>query len=135
MLTLLKKIKAKLRRFELPKAAKNVLLIVVSLLILDALVAVLGAPYLSANTGTFLGKSKTVILSDLLFLEGAVIFGVGTFIVVLRSMYEKLSYKPSTETSDNAGQTREKRLHPSILMMVIGAILMGLSVTIGTLLP
>jgi len=135
MLTLLKKIKTKVRLRKLPKAAKKVLSIVLSLLILDALVAVLGAPYLSANTGIFLGKSKTVILSDLLFLEGAVIFGVGTFIVVLRSMHEKLSYKPSTETPDNAGQTREKRLHPSILMMVIGAILMGLSITVGTLLP
>ena len=135
MLTLLKKIKTKVRLRKLPKAAKKVLSIVLSLLILDALVTVLGAPYLSANTGTFLGKSSTVILSDLLFLEGAVIFAIGTLIVVLRSMHEKLSYKPSTETTDNAGQTREKRLHPSILMMVIGAILMGLSVTIGTLLP
>jgi len=134
MLTLLKKIKAKIRRFELPKAAKKVLSIVLSLLILDALVAVLGAPYLSANTGTFLGKSSTVILSDLLFLEGAVIFAIGTLIVILRSMHEKLSYKPSTETTDNGEQTREKRMHHSILMMIIGAILMGLSITVGTLL-
>lgn len=135
MPTLLKKIKTKLRRFKLPRAAKKVLLIVLSLLILDALVAVLGAPYLSENIGTFLGKSKTVILSDLLFLEGAVIFAIGTFIAVSRFMQEKEPlYEPSTGTTDNGGQTREKRIGAGILMMIIGAILMALSITIGTLL-
>lgn len=136
MLTLLKKIKTKLRRFKLPKATKKVLFIVLSLLILDALVAVFGAPYLSENIGTFLGKSKTVILSDLLFLEGAVIFAIGTFIAVLRFMKEKEPlYETSTETTDNEEQTREKRIDAGILMIIIGAILMGLSITVGTLLP
>jgi len=136
MLTFLKKIKTKVRLRKLPKAAKKALLIVLSLLIFDALVAVLGAPYLSANTRTFLGKSSTVILSDLLFLEGAVIFAIGTFIALLRPKLEREPLqKPSTETTDNAGQTREKRIHLRILMMIIGAILIGLSITIGTLLP
>lgn len=135
MLTLLKKVKTKARRFKLSKATKNVLLVVLSLLILDALVAVLGAPYLSKNIGTFIGKSNMGILSDLLFLEGAVIFAIGTFIAVLRFMQEREPlYRSSTETPNNEGQTREKRTDASILMIIIGAILVGLSITIGTLL-
>jgi len=133
MLMFLKKIKERVKLRKLPKAAEKVLLIVPSLLILDALVVVLGAPYLSKNIGAFLGKSNTAILSDLLFLEGAVIFAMGTFITLLRPMQEKeLSHKPSTETADNGGQTREKRIRPCILMMIIGAILIGLSITVET---
>ncbi len=134
-LTLLKRTITKVRPFELPEAAKNVLLIVSSLSTFDVLVAVLGATYLSENIGTFWGKSRTVILSDLLFLEGAVIFAIGTFIAVAKAAQKiKPFSKPSTETTVNAEQIREKRIHPSILMMIIGAILMGLSITVGTLL-
>lgn len=134
MLTFLKKIKAKVRRFELPKAAKKVLLIVLSLLIFDALVAFLGAPYLSENIGTFLGKSTMVILSDLLFFEGAVVFTVGTFMAVLEFIQEKETLnEPSTETNDNGGRTRGKRIGTGIFVMIIGAILVGLSITVGTL--
>lgn len=128
----MKKNKKKARRFELPKAAKNVLLIVLSLLIFDALVAILGAPYLSANITIFLGKSGAAILSDLLFLEGAVIFTIGAFIAVPRFLQEKKpSDEPSTQTTGNERQTREKRIHSSILMIITGAILMGLSITVG----
>jgi len=133
-LTPLKRIITKLRHLQLPKAAKNVLLIVSSLLIFDVLVAVLGAPYLSENIGAFFGKSRTVILSDLLFLEGAVIFATGTLIAAARARHEKkLSSKPTTEITDNAEPTRDKRIRPDILTMIIGAILMGLSMIIGTL--
>ena len=133
-LTPLKRIITRLRHLELPEAAKNVLLIVSSLLIFDVLVTVLGASYLSGNIGAFLGKSRTVILSDLLFLEGAVIFAIGIFIAVARALQEtKPSSEPTTEITDNAELTRDKRINPSILTMIAGAILMGLSMMVGTL--
>ena len=133
-LTPLKGIITKLRHLELPEAAKNVLLVVSSLLIFDVLVTVLGAPYLSGNTGAFLGKSRIVILSDLLFLEGAVIFAIGIFIAVARAWREtKPSSEPTTEITDNAELTRDKRIRPGILLIIIGTILMGLSMMVGTL--
>ena len=95
---------------------------------------VLGASYLSENTGAFLGKSRTVILSDLLFLEGAVIFAIGIFIAIARAGHKKKpSSEPTTEITDNAEPTRDKRIRPGILMMIVGAILMGLSMMVGTL--
>lgn len=130
----LKGIIAKLRRLELSEVAKNVILIVFFLLIFDVLVVVLGASYLSENTGTFLGKSRTVILSDLLFIEGAVIFAIGTFIVVAKAAQKtKPLSQPPTEITDNAEKTPEKRINLATLMILIGAILMGLSMMVGTL--
>lgn len=129
------KIITKLRRLELPEVAKNVLLIVFSLLIFDVLVTVLGASYLSGNIGAFWGKSRIVILSDLLFLEGAGIFAIGTFIAVAKAAQKiKQFSKPSAEININAEKTPEKRINTGILMMIIGAILMGLSIAVGTLL-
>lgn len=133
-LTPLKRIITKLRHLELPKAAKNILLIVSSLLIFDVLVTVLGASYLSENTWAFQGKSRTVILSDFLFLEGAVISALGIFVAVATAWQEtKPSSEPTAEITDNAELTSDKRIHPGILMIIVGAILMGFSLMVGTL--
>lgn len=124
----------KARRFKLPEAAKNVLLIIASLSIFDVLVAFSGAPYLSRNIVAFLGKSRTVILSDLLFLEGVIIFAAGSFIAV--AMAARKTEPPSnssTDIADDAQQT-PKRINISTLMMIIGAVLIGLSITVGALL-
>jgi len=131
----LKGIKARLRRWKLPKIARNVILVVFSLLIFDVLVVVLGASYLSENMGTFLGKSGTVILSDLLFLEGTVIFAIGTFIAVAKAAQKiKPFSEPPTEINVDVEKTPEKRINLATLLIIIGVILMGLSITVGTLL-
>lgn len=106
----MKGIKTKLRHLELPEAAKNVLLIVFSLLIFDVLVTVLGASYLSENTITFMGKSRTVILSDLLFLEGAVILAIGTLIAVAKTAQKiKPFSKPPTKITVNEEKLLKNR--------------------------
>jgi len=126
-MTFLRKITSKLNQFKIAEAVKKILMIVSLLLIGDILIAVLGGPFLSENVGTFLGKSTATILSDLLFLEGAVAFAAGAFLTIA------LSYRPPTESTDAAAQPRKKRIHPSILLIIIGAILIGLSITVGTL--
>lgn len=133
-LTLLEKTKTKLRHFKLLKTAKDVLMIVLPLLIFDTLVTLIGASYLSKNIATFLGKSRTVILSDLLFLEGSVIFAIGTFVAIIRFLYEERpSHETTTKTTENSGQTPEKQIDLSILLMLTGAVLIGLSIAVGTL--
>lgn len=133
-LRLLKRVIAKLRDLELPETTKNILLIVSFLLAFNALVVVLGASYLSENIAAFLGKSRIVMLSDLLFLEGAVILAVGILIAVAaaRQKIEPLS-KPSAKTTDNADQPPEKMTNLGMFMMIIGAIMIGLSITFGAL--
>jgi len=123
----LKRIITEIRHYDLRDTAKKVLLIVSSLAILDVLMTVLGAP--------FLGKPRVVILSDLLFEEGAVIFAIGIFIAVARAWQEKEpSSEPTTEITDDAEQTSKRRISLGVLMLIIGAILIGLSITVGTLL-
>ena len=118
----------------MPEATKKVFLIVSSLLIFDVLVTVLGGSYLSENIGTFLGKSRIVILSDLLFFEGEVILAIGIFIAVASAWTEmKPSSEPTTEITGNAELTRDKRIGLGILVIIVGAILMGLSIMVGTL--
>jgi len=121
----LKGIKTKVRQFEWHEAARKVLLIVSALSLFDAVMSVL------------LGKSRTVLLFvDLLFLEGSVILAVGTFIAAARAVWEtQPSSKTSTETTVNAKQTPKKPIHFSMLMVIIGAILICLSIIVGTLLP
>jgi len=134
-LGLLKGIITKTRNYELRDIAQKVLLIVSSLSIFDVLVAVLGASYLSGNIGTFLGKSGTAILSDFLFLEGVVILAIGILIAVARAWQETTpSSESTTGVADNVEQTPKKRISLGMLMVIIGAILIGLSITVGTLL-
>ncbi len=134
-LRLLKRVTTKLKHSELPETTKNILLIVSFLLAFNALVVVLGAPYLSENIAAFLGKSRIVILSDLLFLEGAVILAVGILIAVAAATQKiEPSSEPSAKTTDNADQSPEKLKNLGMLMMIIGAIMIGLSITFGALL-
>jgi hypothetical protein len=125
----MKKTIAKLRNNErIIDAAKKIVMALCSLSVFDVALAFLGGPYLSRNVGTFLGKSNAAILSDLLFLEGAVIFAVGSFLAL------GLPFKPYKERTDDVEPPSKKRIHPSILLMIIGASLIGLSITVGTLL-
>ena len=131
----LKSIMAKAKRFMLPKAVRNIILILLLLLILDALVSFLGASYLSEKVGAFLGKSGTLIFSDLLFLEGTIVLAAGTLIAVaVESEKTKPLSKSSKETDPNTEETPEKGINIGVLIIIVGAVLIGLSMTVGTFL-
>lgn len=126
----------KIRRFITRKALKNVFLMIFPLVMFDVLAAFLGGSYLSENIGTFLGKSKTVILSDLLFEEGAVIFAIGAFVAVIKARKEiKQLPESTTEATVNAEQSRDTRINSGVFLIIVGVILMGLSIAVGTWLP
>jgi len=131
----LKSIITKARRFTSSITFKIAFLTISSLLIFDVLVAVLGSFYFSDSTGAFLGKSTTINLSNLLFIEGAFILAIGTFIAVARAWQEpKPSSEPTTQPADSAEQIGDERIHNSTLMIIVGAVLIGLSILVGTLL-
>ena len=134
-LMVLKSIMARAKRFMLPKTVRKLILVVLFLLIFDALVSFLGASYLSENIGTFIGKSGTVIFSDFLFLEGSITLAIGIFIAVAVE-WEKTKplSEPSKEIDPNTEETPRKWMNIGVLMIVVGAVLIGLSITVGTLL-
>jgi hypothetical protein len=123
-----KQLATKVRRIAKHAVVKKILKITSLIIVIDIIVAVLGGPFLSLNVGTFLGKSSGVILSDLLFLEGAVIFAVGAFLLLI------IPFRTSpTEGANDDKQSSEKRTHPGIVLTIMGAILIGLSIAIGSL--
>ena len=96
--------------FKIPlEAMKKSIYIISLLLTIDALIG-LGTPYLQ-SVEFFSGKSGIQIMSDLVFLEGAIVFCIGAFWAFLTPKLEL-----------------EK-----VLLMITGAGMMGLSVVIGVL--
>jgi len=74
---LLKEIREELKSLKLPKETRRVSLIMLILLSVDIIVS-FSTPYLQI-IDFFSGKSEARMLSDLLFLEGAIIFTAGAF--------------------------------------------------------
>lgn len=104
------------------------------MLVFDIVVATLGASYLGGKIPFFSGKSWKTILSDLLFLEGAAIFTVGAFAEYAISGKRYRSEKHEAEGMTTSGEeTRQKRISFTMLIMILGAGLIGLSMAIGIL--
>ena len=131
----LKRIERMLERFELTKAAEYVLLIVSLFLISDGLVAFVAGSFLSTHVGAFLGvENNIVILSDLLFIEGALIFAVGTFIALASSMRRtNPPPEPTSEEKLEPKQIQKKPVNPIMIIILIGIVLIGLSILVGIL--
>lgn len=114
----------KLERFGTSKITKKFFKIILIILILNVLIAVLGR-YMSANVPFFSGKSAMHLISDLLFVEGAVIFAVSAFLLA------SAAYSPKEQTKDSPEGSNEKHMSPEILFMIVGASLIGLSIIVG----
>lgn len=89
---------------------------------------------------TFFGKfwenkSKRVFLSDLFFIEGAVILGVGALVasgatVLKMERWQSLVASPSGHV-EYLRQQRRKQFSSGIMLMIIGLVLICLSVVIN----
>jgi len=110
----LQEIKDKLKnlKLKLPKETRRISLITLILLSVDIIVS-LSTPFLQ-TIDFFYGKSEVRMLSDLLFLEGAVIFTVGAF-------WGFLSRDPRSQSA------------LIIFLVALGASFLGSSVMIGLL--
>lgn len=115
------------KRFRAAGTVEKILMTFSILLILDILLVVLGGSYLSENVITFLGKPKPIIFSDLLFIEGSIIFAVGAFLMII------IQNRPSPNRGSDTKQSGKKRIHPGVFLMIVGASLIGLSIAVGTI--
>jgi len=107
---LLQRIKEEIKRIKLPPETRRISLLTLILLSADIIVS-LSTSLLQA-IDFFYGKSELRILSDLLFLEGAIIFSVGAF-------------------WGFAAKDFRSRLAVIMLIIVIGVSFLGLSIIIG----
>jgi len=131
---LLKKIKNWML-LKLPKIVKRTLTLVLVLLVFDILLAGLGATYLNETVAFFFRKSVIFIFSDLLFLEGAIIFTIGAFLEFAQSFSgTRPPEKPQNKQTTNRKKLHEQLMRPGSVMMIVGAAFIGLSIMIGALL-
>ena len=122
---------------EIPKLARNIVLVFPLVLILDILAAGL---WTSLLHGCFFCHPQTLIMCDLLFLEGAIIFAIGAFLEsgiawplkVLRRQRERHSVEEKTDNGNE--KSSKKKLRAGMSMIILGAMLIVSSVTIGQLL-
>lgn len=121
---------------KISKRTRNIVLAFLLILISDFLAAGL---WTSLLHGRFLGWSQTRITCDLLFLEGAIIFTIGAFLASGITWLLRVSRHPRgrdyvKEKRDNdIKKSRKKQLKTGMFMMILGAMLIGSSVTIGQL--
>jgi len=101
------------KRFKFPTVIRNIVLVVFVILILDILIVGVWVTFLSKQG---LYDKAVRALSDLLFIEGAMIFATGSFMLLATSKIARA------------------RLSTCKCVMIIGSGVMGLSVAIGILL-
>jgi hypothetical protein len=123
----------KLKGLRLPKEVRNIILFVSFFLIFDAVAIKLGAPYLQQNFAILSGKSEITMVSDLLFGEGAIVLGVGALLAAGASktsmgrQYPGQYYKEKEMTTDYV-KSRPSQMRIGVLLLIVGAILIGLSI-------
>lgn len=110
------------------KPVKRIFSILGVTLIFDAIASVLWASIFESPVT--LSSSIFLNLSNLMFIEGAVVFALGSFALFYRSQREiRRSLKESKEISEGKLVTSTS-IRTDALMLVIGAILLGLSAAV-----
>lgn len=90
------------------------------------------------SIAVFWGKSETTMLSDLLFGEGAITLGIGVFATVggskmsMSRQYPGQYYKEGEMMTDHV-KSRPREIRIGVLILIVGAVLLGLSVLVGVL--
>lgn len=97
------------KRFKFPTAIRNIVLVISIILILDIVVASVWVTFLTKQGWYTIIRT----LSDLLFVEGAVIFAAGSFMLLATSKIKLSTCKR---------------------VIIVGAGAIGLAIAIGTLL-
>lgn len=124
----LRKIK-KITQLKLPKIVKKTLVFVYFLLGIDFYLAGFVAAFITE--APVLSWPMLVILSNIVFIEGAAIFTTGALIEFGRSS------QPSSEPRSGKATIRQKLCeqlsHRGTFMMIVGVGFIGLSIIIGSI--
>lgn len=122
----------KMGRFFSSRLEAKIVIVIVFLLLFNVFAASFGASILREKLPFLKGKSEKVILSDLLFIEGAVIFAIGALVASGVSVFRIET--PSSLYASPGGharylrESRKKQFKFGIILIIIGAALMGISI-------
>lgn len=128
----------KMRRFLSSRLEAKMGIIILFLLLFNVFAVSFGSSFLREKLPFLANKSEKLILSDLLFIEGAVIFAIGALIAsgasVLRIETPSSLYARPSGHVRYLREERKKQFAFGIILIIIGVALMGLSIAIGTFL-
>lgn len=104
------------------------LVLVAVLIIVLSIIIPLVFPY------SFNNKPLNVYMSNLLFLDGAIVMGVGALIAGGSAVYSgwAMIYADPEAYENYVRTQRKKQMLFGLMMIIIGAILVGLAVTMGS---
>lgn len=122
---------AAVKGYLLAEETRRGLLVLSVLVVLNVVIAVVGAAYMS--------QSALLILSNLLFLEGALAFVVGSFVALARGSSKRKETEDAAKLSEERAEEYLTKKATSVhmpfgpLLMLLGAVLIALSVVTGLL--
>jgi dolichol kinase len=119
---------ATVKEHLLAEETRRGLLVLSVLVVLDVVIAVVGAAYVS--------QSALLILSNLLFLEGALAFAVGSFVALARGSSKRKETEDAAKLSEERAEeylTKSVHMPFGPLLMLLGAVLIALSVVTSLL--
>ena len=129
----------KIRHLRFFQKYQKVVLVVALIFVVNVLLASLFHSHFMELSWIFYGKSPTVVLSDLLFLEGAIVFAIGTLAASMKPWVSRTSRhkRHKSDIEEGLDNDREKLLKNQVdfwmLMIIIGVILIVASIMIGIL--
>lgn len=106
----------KMRRFFSFRLKAKMGLVILSLLLFNLFAVSFGSSFLREKLPFLANKSEKFILSDLLFIEGAVILAIGAL------------------AASSASVLRKKQFAFGIILIIVGATLVGLSIAVSAFL-
>ncbi len=121
------------RRLLTQKLLERVSLVTILFLVVDILITYVGSYIGWISSG---GASMALLLSNLLFLEGSAILAIGIYIAVAKAWSEPpKKTEPQQQVEETAVESEDVNPNPrySTLMIFVGAILIVISIAVGTL--
>lgn len=128
----------KMRRFLSSRLEAKMGIVILFLLIFNVIAVSFGISFLREKLPFLANKSEKTILSDLLFIEGAVIIFIGAAVAsgasVLRIETPSSIYASPSGHAKYLREERKRQFAFGIILIIIGAASIGLSIAISTFL-
>lgn len=124
----------KMKRFFSSKLKVKIGVVILFLVLFNVFAVSLGVSFLREKFQFLRNKSVKIVMSDLFFIEGAVIFAVGALVASGTSLrvetFSSLYADPNGHVR-YLRESRKKQFAFGIILIVVGASLIGLSISIS----
>jgi len=125
----------KIRQIFRYRLAVKVVIVIMFLLLFNSFAVSFGFSFLSQKVPFLMKKSRKTVMSDLMFIEGGLMFTIGVLGLLRASVLrmETRSYlrSRSEEHGEYSMRSRKKRFALGTILIVVGASFIGLSIVVS----